>query len=110
MNSFYQSDPKTVNSDAVAVTDDSWVDALRPRTKRLVYVYLLKILIYLHIVYIGIFHWFTVVCCSGSLLAVVAGLMYGSSFIPVLYIKYHAADPDSKYKGASQFGKSSLSL
>lgn len=65
----------TVNSEAVAVTDDSWVDALRPHTKRLV----------------------------GSLLAVVAGLLYGSSFIPVLYIKHHAADPDSQYRGASQF-------
>lgn len=45
-------------------------------------------------------------CCSGSLLAVVAGLLYGSSFIPVLYVKYHAADSDSQYRGASQFGKS----
>uniref|UniRef100_A0A673L0H0 Transmembrane protein 144-like n=1 Tax=Sinocyclocheilus rhinocerous TaxID=307959 RepID=A0A673L0H0_9TELE len=56
-------------------TDDSWVDALTPRTKRLV----------------------------GTFLAVVAGLLYGSSFVPVLYIKNHASDPDSQYSGASQF-------
>ncbi|KAA0722387.1 Transmembrane protein 144 [Triplophysa tibetana] len=65
----------TVNSEAVAMTDESWVDALSPRKKRLV----------------------------GSMLAVVAGLLYGSSFIPVLYVKYHAADADSQYRGASQF-------
>ncbi|XP_026111676.1 transmembrane protein 144a isoform X1 [Carassius auratus] len=65
----------TVNSDSVVATDDSWVDALTPRTKRLV----------------------------GSFLAVVAGLLYGASFVPVLYIKNHASDPDSQYNGASQF-------
>ncbi len=48
-------------------------------------------------------------CCSGTFLAVVAGLLYGSSFVPVLYIKNHASDPDSQYSGASQFGKSSIS-
>lgn len=42
-------------------------------------------------------------CCSGTFLAVVAGLLYGSSFVPVLYIKNHASDPDSQYSGASQF-------
>uniref|UniRef100_A0A673KZ96 Transmembrane protein 144-like n=1 Tax=Sinocyclocheilus rhinocerous TaxID=307959 RepID=A0A673KZ96_9TELE len=41
--------------------------------------------------------------CSGTFLAVVAGLLYGSSFVPVLYIKNHASDPDSQYSGASQF-------
>uniref|UniRef100_A0A673L9H4 Transmembrane protein 144a n=1 Tax=Sinocyclocheilus rhinocerous TaxID=307959 RepID=A0A673L9H4_9TELE len=51
----------TVNSDSVVATDDSWVDALTPRTKRLV----------------------------GTFLAVVAGLLYGTSFVPVLYIKNH---------------------
>uniref|UniRef100_A0A8C1KBQ7 Transmembrane protein 144a n=1 Tax=Cyprinus carpio TaxID=7962 RepID=A0A8C1KBQ7_CYPCA len=64
-----------VNSESVVATDDSWVDALTPRTKRLV----------------------------GSFLAVVAGLLYGTSFVPVLYIKNHASDPDSQYSGASQF-------
>lgn len=64
-----------VNSESVVATDDSWVDTLAPRTKRLV----------------------------GTFLAVVAGLLYGSSFVPVLYIKNHASDPDSQYSGASQF-------
>uniref|UniRef100_A0A8C1P4X0 Transmembrane protein 144a n=2 Tax=Cyprinus carpio TaxID=7962 RepID=A0A8C1P4X0_CYPCA len=41
--------------------------------------------------------------CSGTFLAVVAGLLYGSSFVPVLYIKNHASDPDSQYSGASEF-------
>ncbi|KTF83360.1 hypothetical protein cypCar_00017058 [Cyprinus carpio] len=66
----------TVNSESVVATDDSWVDALTPRSKRLV----------------------------GTFLAVVAGLLYGSSFVPVLYIKNHASDPDSQYSGASEFG------
>lgn len=43
----------------------------------------------------------------GSLLAVVAGILYGSSFIPVLYIKNHIDDKDGPYNGASQFGKTS---
>ncbi|KAM9398388.1 transmembrane protein 144a isoform 1-T1 [Salvelinus alpinus] len=64
-----------VNADGVTSSDDSWVDTLRPRTKRLV----------------------------GSLLAVAAGLLYGTSFVPVLYIKNHAAHHDSRFTGASQF-------
>uniref|UniRef100_A0AAY5EQB0 Transmembrane protein 144a n=1 Tax=Electrophorus electricus TaxID=8005 RepID=A0AAY5EQB0_ELEEL len=39
----------------------------------------------------------------GSVLAVGAGLLYGSSFIPVLYIKNHAANQDTRFSGASQF-------
>ncbi|XP_070971662.1 transmembrane protein 144-like [Oncorhynchus clarkii lewisi] len=64
-----------VNADGGTSSDDSWVDTLRPRTKRLV----------------------------GSLLAVAAGLLYGTSFVPVLYIKNHAAHHDSHFTGASQF-------
>ncbi|XP_026885196.2 transmembrane protein 144a isoform X2 [Electrophorus electricus] len=56
-------------------SDKSWVDMLSPRTKRVV----------------------------GSVLAVGAGLLYGSSFIPVLYIKNHAANQDTRFSGASQF-------
>ncbi|XP_063074338.1 transmembrane protein 144a isoform X2 [Engraulis encrasicolus] len=63
------------NSDDAVTSDDSWVDRLRPSTKRLV----------------------------GSAMAVVAGTLYGSSFIPVLYMKAHADDPDSPFHGASQF-------
>ncbi|ROI16058.1 Transmembrane protein 144 [Anabarilius grahami] len=40
---------------------------------------------------------------SGTFLAVVAGVLYGTSFVPVLYIKNHADDPKSQYNGASQF-------
>uniref|UniRef100_A0A3P8XHW5 Transmembrane protein 144a n=1 Tax=Esox lucius TaxID=8010 RepID=A0A3P8XHW5_ESOLU len=65
----------SVNADGVNWSDDSWVDTLRPKTKRVV----------------------------GSLLAVFAGLLYGSSFVPVLYIKNHAAHRDSPFSGASQF-------
>uniref|UniRef100_A0AAZ3Q0K7 Transmembrane protein 144 n=1 Tax=Oncorhynchus tshawytscha TaxID=74940 RepID=A0AAZ3Q0K7_ONCTS len=69
-----------VNADGGTSSDDSWVDTLRPRTKRLV----------------------------GSLLAVAAGLLYGTSFVPVLYIKNHAAHHDSHFTGASQFGTSQM--
>lgn len=66
----------SVNTDGLQAFDDEvWIDRLRPRTKRLL----------------------------GSGLAVVAGLLYGSSFIPVLYIKRQASLPDSPYQGASQF-------
>lgn len=66
----------SVNADGLQAYDDEvWIDRLRPRTKRLL----------------------------GSCLAVVAGLLYGSSFIPVLYIKRQASLPDSPYYGASQF-------
>lgn len=56
-------------------SDESWVDRLAPRSRRLV----------------------------GCGLAVLAGLLYGSSFVPVLYIKNHAAFPHSRFAGASQF-------
>lgn len=65
----------SVNSEIGHTSDESWVDRLSPRNKRLV----------------------------GSILAVLAGLLYGSSFIPVLYIKNHAARPHSPFSGASQF-------
>ncbi|KAK3531923.1 hypothetical protein QTP86_000336 [Hemibagrus guttatus] len=65
----------SVNADSQTSSDNSWVDMLPPFTKRLV----------------------------GSVLAVVAGLLYGSSFIPVLYIKNHTTQQNSQYDGASQF-------
>uniref|UniRef100_A0A3B4D976 Transmembrane protein 144a n=1 Tax=Pygocentrus nattereri TaxID=42514 RepID=A0A3B4D976_PYGNA len=40
---------------------------------------------------------------TGSGLAVVAGILYGFSFVPVLYIKHHASDPGGPFSGASQF-------
>ncbi|NXS01525.1 TM144 protein, partial [Oxylabes madagascariensis] len=56
-------------------TEDSWVDKLSPAKRR----------------FIG---------CS---LAVVAGILYGSSFVPVLYIKDHGRRNETVYTGASQF-------
>uniref|UniRef100_A0A8C6UB69 Transmembrane protein 144b n=1 Tax=Neogobius melanostomus TaxID=47308 RepID=A0A8C6UB69_9GOBI len=37
----------------------------------------------------------------GCLLAVVSGLLYGSSFVPILYIKSHSSCHDSMFHGAS---------
>ncbi|XP_068798493.1 transmembrane protein 144 isoform X2 [Struthio camelus] len=56
-------------------SDDSWVNRLSPARKR-------------------------VIGCS---LAVVAGILYGSSFVPVLYIKDHGRRNGTIYTGASQF-------
>ncbi|XP_072440367.1 transmembrane protein 144-like isoform X2 [Chiloscyllium punctatum] len=39
----------------------------------------------------------------GSSLAVTAGLLYGSSFVPVIYIKNQALKNETEYKNASQF-------
>uniref|UniRef100_UPI00398EB40A transmembrane protein 144-like isoform X4 n=1 Tax=Pristiophorus japonicus TaxID=55135 RepID=UPI00398EB40A len=65
-----------INTDEEAVlSDESWVDKLSPQKKRLV----------------------------GSCLAVIAGLLYGSSFVPVIYIKNHALKNETKYNDASQF-------
>ncbi|XP_069782329.1 transmembrane protein 144b isoform X2 [Narcine bancroftii] len=65
-----------INADEeTMLTDASWVDKLSPLKKRLV----------------------------GSCLAVIAGLLYGSNFVPVIYIKNHALKNETKYKNASQF-------
>ncbi|XP_053258960.1 transmembrane protein 144 isoform X1 [Podarcis raffonei] len=56
-------------------TDASWVDHLSPLGKRMI----------------------------GCSLAVIAGMFYGSSFVPVLYIKDHGRRNGTKYTGASQF-------
>ncbi|XP_043529940.1 transmembrane protein 144a isoform X3 [Chiloscyllium plagiosum] len=63
-------------SEEIILTDESWVDKLSPLKKRLV----------------------------GSFLAVTAGLLYGSSFVPVIYIKNQALKNETEYKNASQFG------
>ncbi|XP_067825433.1 transmembrane protein 144-like isoform X2 [Heptranchias perlo] len=65
-----------INTDEeVVLSDESWVDKLSPLKKRLI----------------------------GSCLAVIAGLLYGCSFVPVIYIKNHALKNETKYKNASQF-------
>ncbi|XP_029472051.1 transmembrane protein 144 [Rhinatrema bivittatum] len=63
-----------INSDSVS-SDESWVDKLSPTWRRII----------------------------GCSLAVVAGIFYGSCFVPVLYIKDHAKRNESMYTGASQF-------
>lgn len=57
------------------ISDESWVSRLSPAKKRLI----------------------------GCSLAVVAGVLYGSSFVPVLYIKDHGRRNETIYAGASQF-------
>ncbi|XP_035179852.1 transmembrane protein 144 [Oxyura jamaicensis] len=57
------------------ISDESWVSRLSQARKRLI----------------------------GCSLAVVAGILYGSSFIPVLYIKDHGRRNETIYAGASQF-------
>ncbi|GCC29176.1 hypothetical protein chiPu_0007613 [Chiloscyllium punctatum] len=56
--------------------DACWIDNLNPLQKKLV----------------------------GCSLAMCAGLLYGSSFVPVLYIKNHAERNETEFFGASQFG------
>lgn len=58
-----------------------------------------------HHLFISVFlHFF-----SGFLLAVVVGLLYGSSAVPVLYIKSHSSCNDSVFHGASIYGMLSVS-
>ncbi|KAI1887463.1 hypothetical protein AGOR_G00190560 [Albula goreensis] len=64
-----------INAEGLVSSDDSWIDTLSPKAKRLL----------------------------GSVLATFSGLLYGSSFIPVLHIKNHAARNDTTFAGASQF-------
>ncbi|XP_069027608.1 transmembrane protein 144b [Embiotoca jacksoni] len=52
-----------------------WMDAQGPKTRRFI----------------------------GCLLAVVVGLMYGSTFVPILYIKNHSSCHDSIFYGASMY-------
>lgn len=44
----------------------------------------------------------------GCLLAVISGLLYGSSFTPILYIKSHSSCRDSMFHGASVYGMDSV--
>ncbi|XP_044156016.1 transmembrane protein 144 [Bufo gargarizans] len=65
----------SINTQEPAGIDESWVDKLSPLQKRII----------------------------GSVLAVGAGVLYGSSFVPVLYIKDHSTNNESIYAGSSQF-------
>ncbi|XP_071976718.1 transmembrane protein 144 [Engystomops pustulosus] len=65
----------SITSEEHAVTDESWVDKFSPLQRRLI----------------------------GSLLAVGAGVLYGTCFVPVLYIKDHSKNNESIYAGSSQY-------
>lgn len=41
-------------------------------------------------------------------MAIFAGCLFGSSFVPVLYMKHNADNPESAFFGASTFGKYNL--
>ncbi|XP_026213833.1 transmembrane protein 144b isoform X2 [Anabas testudineus] len=56
-------------------SSEFWIDVIRPKTRRFI----------------------------GCLLAVVSGLLYGSSFVPILYIKSHSSCHDSMFHGASVY-------
>ncbi|CAK6968312.1 transmembrane protein 144b [Scomber scombrus] len=56
-------------------SSEFWIDFIGPKTRRLI----------------------------GCLLAFVSGLMYGSSFTPILYIKSHSLCQDSVFHGASNY-------
>ncbi|XP_029368902.1 transmembrane protein 144b [Echeneis naucrates] len=58
-----------------AGASEFWIDVIGPKTRRFI----------------------------GCLLAVVSGLLYGSSFTPILYIKSHSSCQDSMFHGASLY-------
>ncbi|MCJ8733704.1 hypothetical protein PDJAM_G00226600 [Pangasius djambal] len=55
-------------------SSDSWVDTISPKTRKPL----------------------------GCIVAVFSGLLYGSSFVPILYIKHHAVSNNSMFTGSSQ--------
>ncbi|XP_073461890.1 transmembrane protein 144 [Aquarana catesbeiana] len=65
----------SINSRGDTPSDESWLDKLSPLQRRII----------------------------GSVMAICAGVLYGSCFIPVLYIKDHSKHNESIYAGASQF-------
>ncbi|XP_073343396.1 transmembrane protein 144b [Pagrus major] len=56
-------------------SSELWIDVIGPKTRRF----------------------------TGCLLAVVCGLLYGSSFVPIFYIKSHSSNHESMYHGASLY-------
>lgn len=64
-----------INTDADPCPGSSWVDRLSPMHHRIV----------------------------GCSLAVISGIFYGSTFVPIIYIKDHSKRNDSMYAGASQY-------
>ncbi|XP_059201490.1 transmembrane protein 144b [Centropristis striata] len=68
-------DRRTNTSSYGQSTSEIWIEAVGPKTRRLI----------------------------GCLLAVVSGLLYGSSFTPILFIKNHSSCHDSMFHGASVY-------
>ncbi|XP_039976309.1 transmembrane protein 144b [Xiphias gladius] len=67
---------RRTNSDCYGPSpSEFWIDVIGPKTRRFI----------------------------GCLLAVVSGLLYGSSFTPILYIKSHSSCHDSMFHGASVY-------
>ncbi|XP_041800597.1 transmembrane protein 144b [Chelmon rostratus] len=69
------SDRRTYSDSYGPRSSEFWIDVIRPKTRRFI----------------------------GCLLAVLSGLMYGSSFAPILYIKTHSSCHDSMFHGASVY-------
>uniref|UniRef100_A0A3Q3A8Q7 Transmembrane protein 144b n=2 Tax=Kryptolebias marmoratus TaxID=37003 RepID=A0A3Q3A8Q7_KRYMA len=68
-------DRRTISGSYGRHSSEYWIDAIGPKNRRII----------------------------GCLLAVVAGLLYGSSFVPILYIKNHSSCPDSIFYQASVY-------
>ncbi|RXN07351.1 protein FAM198B-like [Labeo rohita] len=66
-------DDRRLNPDSTSPSD-SWVDTISPKSKRV----------------------------FGCILAIFSGVLYGSSFVPVFYIKVHATNNSSMFTGSSQ--------
>ncbi|KAM9376185.1 transmembrane protein 144b [Pholidichthys leucotaenia] len=67
---------RRMNSDSCGPSSSAfWMDSIGPKTRRLL----------------------------GLVFAVVVGLLYASSMVPVLYIKSHSSSPDSVFFGASVY-------
>lgn len=64
-----------INGTEALTVDSSWVDRLSTTYRRIV----------------------------GCSLAVISGILYGSTFVPIIYIKDHSKRNDSIYAGASQY-------
>ncbi|XP_029021913.1 transmembrane protein 144b [Betta splendens] len=68
-------DRRTNSSSYGQSTSGLWIDTIRPRSRRLI----------------------------GCFLAVASGLLYGASFVPILYIKSRSSCPESIFHGASLY-------
>ncbi|XP_038156761.1 transmembrane protein 144-like [Cyprinodon tularosa] len=66
-------DRRSISGSFVQQSSAYWIDRVGPKARRII----------------------------GCLLAVMTGLLFGSSFVPVLYIKNHSVCPDSIFYGAT---------